>query len=433
MSSDEMRVFEALCIWGYPLVRCLELREKMTQAPVEGKAARSAAAPLGEFGHQKLLSDPSYRVGVAPNVDTLYSVAWLDLADGDLLFETPDFGDRYYAFQFGYFDTSCHTIGQRTHGGHLGAMTISWSPSSTESHVDSFDGGVKLTCNSRFLMIAGRIMVDSSSVEDLEAVHELQDSIRLIRGATYANADRPRSASLQFPDGYRGGPGSQFFDKLSRVLADVPEAALDEEIAQSLRSAGWQPGGLIGIDVTERDLDDAVARGIASIRKGITAAGEIRNGWMVNYRGVDFGRDWLLRASVAMAQIFINPAEEALYPVLEIDDSGQALEGRFSYLLRFPAGELPPVDFFWSLTMYHAEGLLVENSIGRYAIGDRSEHLQYEADGALELVVSHEPPAAGQGNWLPAPAAGFRLMLRLYGPTADCLQGEWSPPPLVRN
>lgn len=155
----------------------------MTQAPVETnrEAARSAAAPLGSFGHQKLLSDPSYRVGVAPNVDTLYSVAWVDLAEGDLVLTTPDFGDRYYAFQFGYFDTSCHTVGQRTHGDCLGPVTIRWSPTTAKSRVDATDSGIELSCNSRYLMVAGRIMVDSASAEDVDRVHALQEEIGLVR------------------------------------------------------------------------------------------------------------------------------------------------------------------------------------------------------------------------------------------------------------
>ena len=435
MSRGVTGPYEQLVIWGYPLVRYLELREKMTHAPLEADraAARSAAAPLGRFGHQKLLSDPSYRVGVAPNVDTLYSVAWVDLAEGDLVLDTPDFDDRYYAFQFGYFDTSCHTVGQRTHGSSLGPVTIRWRPTSAESRVDTTETGIELSCNSRFLMIAGRIMVDSASPDDMRRVHALQEEIGLTRfsGGPKAELDlRGGSSDALETD---AGPGRRFFDALSQVLSDIPDRALDPGITVVLGEAGWQPGGAIGRDTVDSELDDAVARGIAAIRQGIAAVGDVRNGWMINYRGVDFGSDWLLRASVAMAQIYINPAEEALYPVLERDAAGNALDGQYAYRLHFPPGELPPVDFFWSLTMYHSEGLLVDNPISRYAIGDRSEHLRYESDGSLDVVISHDQPARGQDNWLPAPPGGFRLMLRLYGPTSNALQGQWSPPALVRQ
>ncbi|MCD2264463.1 DUF1214 domain-containing protein [Dietzia aurantiaca] len=434
MSSDAAGAYESLVIWGYPLVRFLELREKMTQAPVETDraAARSAAASLGRFGHQKLLSDPSYRVGVAPNVDTLYSVAWVDLADGDLVLDTPDFDDRYYAFQFGYFDTSCHTVGQRTHGGSLGPVTIRWCQTAAESRVDTTGTGIELSCNSRFLMIAGRIMVDSASADDMSRVHALQEEIGLTRISEVCDANPALRGGSPEALEAGAGPGRRFFDTLSQMLSDIPDRALDPGTTDLLRAAGWQPGGAIGRGAADSELDDAVARGLAAIRRGIAAVGDVRNGWMINYRGVDFGSDWLLRASVAMAQIYINPAEEALYPVLERDAVGDALDGRHVYRLHFPHGELPPVEFFWSLTMYHAEGFLVENAISRYAIGDRSEYLRYGSDGSLDVVISHDQPARGQGNWLPAPPGEFRLMLRLYGPTPSVLQGQWRPPALVR-
>ncbi|MET3860442.1 hypothetical protein ABIE38_001352 [Dietzia sp. 2505] len=435
MTGEEFADFERLCVWGYPLVRSLQLREKMTQSDAgPGRdAARSAAAPLGGFGHQRLLSDPGYRVGVAPNVDTLYSVAWVDLRDGDLRLEVPDFGGRYYAFQFGYVDTTCHTIGQRTNGGDLGPVTIHWAPTLTEPHLSSGEDGTELRCNSRFLMIAARIMVDSSDPEDLRQVHDLQEAITLTSVGPGAPAAAPEPVPSRRPLPPDAGPGRSFFEQLSRVLDDVPAEAVDPGIRDVLLASGWSAGGLLGREVPEPTLDEAVSRGLARVRRGVAGAGEVRNGWMINYAGVDFGRDWLLRAAVAMAQIYINPAEEALYPVLEVDSEGRGLTGRHAYRLRFTPDQLPPVAYFWSLTMYHAEGFLVANPLSRYAVGDRSPHVTYEPDGSLELVVSHDRPVEGVDNWLPAPEGGFRLMLRLYGPSPECLRGEWSPPPLVRD
>lgn len=437
MSSGPVDELEQLCVWGYPLVRSLQLREKMTRAVAgrERGSARSAAAPLGEFGHQKLLSDPGYRVGVAPNVDTLYSVAWVDLRRGDLRLDLPDFGQRYYAFQFGYHDTTCHTLGQRTDGASLGPVKIRWAPSLAVPVVTSDEGETELRCNSRLLMIAGRIMVDSSDPRDLEEVHALQEAIILTRTGTDTRAVTPESDRSGRPvtTDPESGPGRLFFDQLSQVMDDVSGDAVDPGIRDVLSAVGWRPGEAIGAEVPEPALDEAVSRGLNQVRRGIAEVGEIRNGWMINFAGIDFGHDWLLRASVAMAQIYINPAEEALYPVLEVDSAGRGLVGRHRYRLRFTPEQLPPVAYFWSLTMYHAEGLLVSNPLSRYAVGDRSPHLRYDADGSLELVISHDRPAEGEDNWLPAPVGGFRLMLRLYGPSAQCLDGGWSPPPLVRE
>ncbi|QGW25168.1 MULTISPECIES: DUF1254 domain-containing protein [unclassified Dietzia] len=435
MSSDSIDRYEQLYVWGYPLVRSLQLRETMTRSEPgrERDSGRSAAAPLGEFGHQKLLSDPGYRVGVAPNVDTLYSVAWVDLLEGDLRLDLPDFGERYYAFQFGYADTTCHTVGKRTHGGVLGPVTIRWAPSLAEPALTSGQLGMELDCTCRFLMIAGRIMVDSSNPRDLHEVHALQEEIRLSSPGTHARVPDAEPDASQSPVASESGPGRHFFEQLSRVMDDLSVEAVDPDVRDLLAEVGWRPGERLGAEMPRFALDDAVARGFAMVRRGVADAGQVRNGWMINYAGVEFGRDWLLRASVAMAQIYINPAEEALYPVLEVDSAGRGLVGDHRYRLRFTPGQLPPVTYFWSLTMYHAEGLLVANPLSRYSVGDRSPHLRYEPDGSLELVVSHERPVEGEDNWLPAPEGGFRLMLRLYGPSPGCLSGKWSPPALVRD
>jgi hypothetical protein len=156
------------------------------------------------------------------------------------------------------------------------------------------------------------------------------------------------------------------------------------------------------------------------------------NGWTINYLGPRFGDDHLLRAAVAKDQIYVTAPEEALYPVAKIDSHGAPLTGAHAYRITFRAGE-PPVDAFWSLTMYATDGPLVDNPIDRYAIGDRTPGLATDPDGALTIHVQHAPPASLDGlNWLPAPPGAFHLMLRLYVPRAAVLGGSWVPPPIER-
>lgn len=435
MNDDQEESLLSLYIWGYPLVIASRLRERMTSAPVPPgpDAERSAAAPLNRFGHQQRLSDPSYRVGIAPNVDTLYSVAWLDLDSGPFLFDAPDFGTRYYAFQFGYADTSSDVVGQRTHGGRLPPVVIRRVPSATVPEVSSSDGRIEVYCASRYVMIAGRIMVDPTDPADTEVVRDLQSGIVLSRvGAEsdHAGPESARSVSVPLDHGLPAGAGEgrEFFQELFRAVVESESTSIDEARPDTLESFGFPGSFDAGTKVPDSRLDAVVRAGQLAVKKGVSGAGTSRHGWMINYAGVDFGEDWLLRSAVAMAQVYINPAEEALYPVLEVDGRGRSLDGRRRYVLRFAQGELPPVRYFWSLTMYHAEGFLVENPLGRYAIGDRSPQLRYEPDGSLELHISHHEPAGTTRNWLPAPAGGFRLMLRLYGPTQECLSGEWIPP-----
>ncbi len=178
-------------------------------------------------------------------------------------------------------------------------------------------------------------------------------------------------------------------------------------------------------------LERAVVDGSTLIERAVRTADAATNRWAVNYQGCEFGADWLLRAAVAHAAIYVNPVAEALYAVAELDSDGRPLTGRRRYEMCFPPSGLPPAAYFWSLTMYHDRGFLVDNQIDRFAIGDRTPGLQFEEDGRLILHVSHSAPREGVANWLPAPAGRFRLMLRLYGPTRECREGRWSPPPIV--
>lgn len=416
-----------LYVWGYPIVIAKRLRERMTSGP---QSERSAAAPLNTFGHQQLLSDPSYRVGIAPNVDTLYSVAWLDLDSGPFVFEAPDFGARYYTFQFGYADTSSSVVGQRTHGGQLPRVIISRSPSATIGEVRLGGSRIEVLCASRYMMIAGRIMVDPTDVGDTDVVRGLQSELVLTQAEAESESESAEAViapvDLERPVG--PSEGREFFQNLFQAVADVETSSIDAGVLDMLKSFGFP--GSFDAEAKEPDsrLNEVVRAGHLAVKKGVSAVGTIRHGWMINYAGVDFGDDWWLRSAVAMAQVYINPAEEAMYPVLEVDGRGRALDGRHTYVLRFPQGQLPQVKYFWSLTMYHAEGFLVENPLGRYAIGDRSAQLRYETDGSLEIVIGYHEPSGPADNWLPAPAGGFRLMLRLYGPTQACLSGEWIPP-----
>lgn len=160
-----------------------------------------------------------------------------------------------------------------------------------------------------------------------------------------------------------------------------------------------------------------------------------QQGWLPSPTNVGkFGEDDLTRAAVAWRYIYANDAIEAIYPMALHDVAGQVLDGRQAYRLHFPAGQLPPVNAFWSLTLYDGRTqLLASNPIQRYALGDRSPQLQYDADGGLTLLLQTDAPApAQQGNWLPTPQGPFNLLLRLYLPKPSALDGSYRLPTLAR-
>jgi hypothetical protein len=160
----------------------------------------------------------------------------------------------------------------------------------------------------------------------------------------------------------------------------------------------------------------------------------VTNGWLMNTDSVGvYGNYYLERAIVSMVGLGANPPEDAIYPLAETDADGQPLHGDNDYVLHFSKDELPPVDGFWSVTMYDADGFQVANPINRFAIGDRDQ-LVYTADGSLDLYLRHQDPGADQqSNWLPAPRGPLGVTMRLYAPKPAALHGHWVPPPIKRT
>ncbi len=437
-TSDPYRLALRAYVWGYPLVRAAQLRQNITlpPAPDSGRPAPPLSAPLNRIGHARALATPDMKQGVAPNNDTLYSLAWLDTNDGPFVLETPDFGTRYYTFQMGQADTSTtQSPGQRTHGSHLPPIFIQ----GPEQHESVPAGMMPVRSTQRYMMIAGRILVKGAG--DLPAVHALQDRIVLRRYADYVakrQVAAPVGAQRPLIDTASTAPPSlRFLDMLGNLLRDWRVTPTDAGLVASFAQIGLTPGEGFRPDRLSASQRDALSRGVAAGEKAVRAEtltlGTRVNGWGINYAGSQFGSDYLLRAAVAMDQIYVLPTDEALYPNARTDGSGRELDGRKSYVLRFAKARLPPVKSFWSATMYFAKGLLVPNPIARYSIGDRTPGLVYQRDGSLELVLQHDRPKDSTANWLPTPDAPFMLMLRLYNPETAVLDRRWAPPAITKT
>lgn len=436
-STDLRGLASQAYVWGYPLVRAAQLRENVTlpEDPLQVRLASAAGAPINRLGHARELATPETRVGVAPNNDTLYSLAWLDTNAGPFVFEAPDFGDRFYTFQMGQGDTTTDlALGQRTHGRHLPPVFIH----SIGDRTKVPRGMTEVRSKQRHLMIAGRTLVTGRA--DLPAAHRLQDAMRLRLWSDYRDgrevvAPITPQETIERRDPPASEPGV-FLQMLGVVLKDWRPEAGEIRLIRSFAPLGLSPGkGFDPACLRPAELP-SIAAGFQEARAAIEsrtlALGASVNGWTVNYGGARFGNDWLLRAAVAMDQIYVLPAEEALYMTAKRDGAGKQLDGNKSYLLHFTKDELPPVRYFWSATMYFAKGLMVPNEIDRFSIGDRASSLNRNANGSIDILMQHERPAdADKVNWLPTPSEPFTLMLRLYGPKPQVRERKWSPPPLL--
>lgn len=292
------------------------------------------------------------------------------------------------------------------------------------------------------MLIAGRIMVNGA--EDLPEVHRLQDRISVKPmgtasvGAVADQIEKTVNSASGQPDPGGGDQGElTFLAQLAAVVRDLSLSEEESRMVRSFRRIGLPTsddllGGIVNLQTREK-IEEGLRLGETAVRRKTRALGRQVNGWSINYQGPRFGNDYLLRAAVAMDQIYIVEPEEAIYPSARVDSHGEILDGRHRYRLRFAAAEVPPVGAFWSITMYFAEGFMVPNAIDRWAIGDRTPGLVRDSDGGITILFQHQPPdAASTGNWLPAPMTPFMLLMRLYLPKVSILSGRWVPPPIDR-
>jgi len=427
-------------VWGFALVEAARLRQNLTRPhdPFGERLPTSPGAPLNNIGHQRRLSDPSFDAGVAPNVDTLYSVAWLDLADEPFVLETPDFGSRYYTFQLAHGDGSTElSLGRRTHGNKLPPVFLSLAHGGAATPA----GMVGVASPTRYFMIAGRILVHPDDPRDLEAVHELQAGIRVRPRSTYRARDATlpnvgRRERLVERGAEAVDAELRFLHELGNVLQSDSVPAGERALAGSFGAIGltpergFEPASLL--PSAKAEVVRGLAHGAELVEHRSRNLGTNVNGWTTNYAGPRFGDDYLLRSAVAKDQIYVTVPEEALYPVAAVDADGARLDGTNAYRVTFPPGGLPPVDAFWSLTMYARNPPLVANPINRYALGDRTPGLVHGPDGSLAIQIQQTRPGASDVNWLPAPEGPFHLMLRLYVARREALAGSWAPPPVER-
>jgi hypothetical protein len=203
-----------------------------------------------------------------------------------------------------------------------------------------------------------------------------------------------------------------------------------------MKRIGVEPGRsfrVAALSTTLRlDLDTCWAAAKALIVGRAERSGDGPGGWRTHLSGVGaYGNDYLHRASIAYSALGANSPEDAVYPTSFADAEGRPYSSERRYLLHFDRDEIPPVRAFWSLTLYNDSQLFAENSLHRYALGDR-DPLRYNGDGSLDIYIQRDSPGPErESNWLPAPrSGGFSMNMRLYWPSASVLAGEWSPPPV---
>ncbi len=415
-------------LYGYPLV---------LMAATE-RAILARGTPANHFAHVANLSTPASRFVVLPNVDTLYSSAWLDLAQGPLWFHVPEIKGRYYTFQFmdAYSDNFAYVGSRLNHGA---AADYAILPPHWSGDVPA--GLRKIESTTPVVWLLVRILAGEVE-DDLQAARALQHRCTLAPLRDYEKSAPPDPPVAIRPPAQTTPPkvvaamnAAAFFADLARLMSTNHPHSIDQALVHQFAAIGLVPGRDFDLEKLDapvrRGLERAVASARAMIESKIGATGPTRNGWQFYDIG-KWGDDFLRRASFAWLALAGNDPEEAIYTGAFHDSEGRTLSGAHDYRLHFDAGRMPPAYAFWSVTMYDADGYLVENPIRRYAIRDRTPGLRYNSDGSLDIYISRTQPAGQEANWLPAAPGELSIVLRLYLPKPEVLDGSWQPPSVVR-
>lgn len=417
-------------IYGYPLV-IMELTRR----------AFSQSAPMADgisnnFNHNQGFPDHTFRNVVRPNNDTLYSVAWLDLSQEPMILSVPETHGRYFVIPFMDAWTNVFaTVGKRTHGSKPGEYMVTGPDWQGEIP----DGLIQIEAPTNMLWTIGRIQTNGKS--DIANVIALQQEFSFTPMSRYINGERQAGINITtMPEKSDHDPyeelenlsGAEYFSLLSNLMSQQPPSENDSNMLTLLESLGVSkdhPRAASEFNIVERQLLQwAVDLTHNKIKQELSKGQPLENGWAILRDTIgDYGTDYTMRAAVAMIGLGALIPAEAVYPNTQYDSQLRLLTGENRYRIHFDADEIPPVDAFWSLTMYDDKGFLVESSINRYTIGDR-DPLIYNADGSLDIIIQHEEPNEEQVNWLPAPQQSFEVTLRAYAPKAAILNGEWTLP-----
>lgn len=408
-------------VWGSPALVMAATRARLL-----------CLTSVNTFVDQPGLANPSSRLVVTPNVDTLYSSAWLDLRRGPVLLHVPAVNDRYYVLQLlDLYTNTFADIGTRS----TGTAAATYAVVGPNWHGRTPPGAHRIAAPTPDVWIIGRTLVRSQ--DDQSAAAAVQQGFVL-------EPSHPNSTAVGTPELPGGAscsaalaspPPSEpsFFHELAAVMAADPPPARDAPILHDLAAAGIRPGGSIAVQPPVAPLLTEGA-GIASILVNRFAATSLRSmhGWSQLPNVGNYGRDYFARAIAAERVLGANVPKESVYFSASVDQVGSPLTGTRSYVLHFPPKGDPPITpaGFWSVTLYGPDHFLVANPERRYAIGDRTPALVRDADGSLDILIGGQPAPDRPQNWLPAPPGPFNLVLRAYLPATALQTNRWIPPGL---
>jgi hypothetical protein len=429
-------------VYAYPLVT-MELTRRVVTNVAKPEGTR---APMGHLIRLRSYPNAKYRDVTAPNADTLYTTAFVDVTKEPWVLSLPDMKGRYFLMPMldGWTDVF-QVPGKRTSGTKAQKYAITgpgWK--------GTLPAGVtEYRSPTGIVWILGRIYC-TGTAQDYKEVHALQDKVGLVPLSAYGKEYTPPpgtvdpSIEMKKPvrDQVDALDAAAYFKLFATLLKTNPPSPDDAPMVAKLAKIGIVPGQ----DFDIAKLDPAAAKGLQGAPKlgqeqimgwfkRSVQAGDatFKNGWLFTTRTGLYGTSYLQRALITAIGLGANRPQDAVYPTSESDADGKPYDGSRPYVMHFAKGQLPPAEGFWSLTMYDDKYFFVDNALNRYNVSSRSK-LKANKDGSIDVYVQKDSPGKDkESNWLPAPAGRFILMLRLYWPREQppsLLDGTWTIPPV---
>jgi hypothetical protein len=435
-------------LYFYPLVTMDLTRRQMTNGPA---GSQLGSGPPNTFHNIAEYPPADVKVVVRPNFDTLYSTAWLDLTKEPVVVSVPDTKGRYYLLPMLDMWTDVFTSpGWRTTGTqaqHFLVAPAGWRPDLRERFIDEFRlprDTQRIDAPTSHVWIIGRTKTDGP--QDYDAVHEIQAGFKVTPLSEWGRTPRAvevrtdPSVDMKTPPKVQADrmPADKYFAYAAELIKFNRPHLTDEPILARMKKIGIERGGNFDIEKLSPTVRTALEAAPSTAQKlmewKLPTIARVANHWSMNTdtMGV-YGNYYLKRAIVANAGLGANVPQDAIYPLNLGDQAGRPLDGVNRYTLHFDKAGLPPVEAFWSVTLYDSEGYQVANPLNRFALSSWMP-FKYDPDGSLTLYVQNENPGKDkEANWLPAPKTPFNLTMRLYAPKSEVLIGKWNPPPVTKT
>ncbi|MGZ3494820.1 MAG: DUF1254 domain-containing protein [Thermodesulfobacteriota bacterium] len=425
-------------IYGYPMVDAYRIQYDY----FVNRQNPEFKAPWNQIRNIPHVYTPEDKAIVSPNSDTPYSMVGMDLRTEPLVLTVPQIEkNRYFSIQLiDEYTFNFDYIGSRTTGNDGGSFLIAgpnWKGKTPK--------GVKKVFHSETELGVAVYRTQLFNPGDLDNVIKVQSGYKVQPLSEFLGQAAPKSApAIDFikpltPETQKTSP--EFFNILSFILTFCPTNPSEKALMARFAKIGVGAGKNLDTSKLSPEMKTAIEQGMADAWAAFAEFKKTKfDTGRVTSRDV-FGtrqylkNNYLYRMAAGVIGLYGNSKQEAMYPFYGVDSNKQPLAGANSYTLRFAPGKLPPVNAFWSLTMYEMpQSLLYANSLNRYLINSPMlPQLQRDADGGLTLIIQHASPGKEkEANWLPAPEGPFVMAMRLYWPKKEALDGKWTAPPLKR-